>query len=245
MEGWIKLHRQLLDSTIFQNERLLKLWIWILMRASHEGKKVRLGLKEYTLSAGEFVFGYETAKEELNMPVTTLHRFMDILKREKRIGIKVENKKTIVTIENWGFFQCGGNQSGKSMENQWKDNGKSMETNKNVKNYKNINNNTHIHAHSEEKFQYADYVWLTTDQYNELEARFGKVDADRLIAILDNHKRGSKKEYADDYRAIFSWCVDRLQKNKNDGVYQDDEDDDYLRMLRDMYERKKRSEVKC
>ena len=36
MAGWIKLHRKTLDSKVFQNEKLLKTFVWCLLKASHK-----------------------------------------------------------------------------------------------------------------------------------------------------------------------------------------------------------------
>ena len=38
MTGWIKLHRKLLDSPIFQNEKLFKVFAYCLMKASHKDR---------------------------------------------------------------------------------------------------------------------------------------------------------------------------------------------------------------
>ena len=35
LTGWIKLHRQIVDSAVFQDEHLLRLWIWLLSKARH------------------------------------------------------------------------------------------------------------------------------------------------------------------------------------------------------------------
>lgn len=35
-EGWIKLHRKLLNSNVFKNEKLLKIWIWCLCKVTHK-----------------------------------------------------------------------------------------------------------------------------------------------------------------------------------------------------------------
>ena len=45
MEGWIKLHRKLLTSNVFDNEKLLKVWIWCLMKATHKNSDPIVGLK--------------------------------------------------------------------------------------------------------------------------------------------------------------------------------------------------------
>lgn len=232
MNGWIKLHRQLLDSSVFQNERLLKLWIWILMKAAHEQRTVRIGLQEIRLQPGEFVCGLRTAGEELNLPMTTVDRLLKILENEHRISRKTEHKKTVINVENWAFYQCKEFQDERSVEQKRKDIGKNPKTNKKNQNAENdINNNTPPCDYAG-KSQYADLVFMTTDQHDDLVARFGYQDTERLIAILDNHKGAKGVEYADDYRAILSWCVARLERDKRDGVYDDEYPEEPGELLR-------------
>jgi len=38
--GWIRLYRKTLESAVFQNETLLKIWIWCLLRAGHSAQTV-------------------------------------------------------------------------------------------------------------------------------------------------------------------------------------------------------------
>lgn len=77
--------------------------------------------------------------------------------------------------------------------------------------------NTHSlpRAREDEKKTYGDKVLLTSREYDQLVEKFGSSDADRLVGILDdylvNHPR---KKYASHYRAILSWCVNKLQEEK-------------------------------
>jgi hypothetical protein len=36
-----------------------------------------------------------------------------------------------------------------------------------------------------------------------------------LVEILDNYKGSTGKKYKSDYRAILSWCVDKLNEEKS------------------------------
>lgn len=82
----------------------------------------------------------------------------------------------------------------------------------------NLNDNQesiHTIARAEsKKLQIAEFVSMTADEYQKLIDEFGKKDADALVAILDNYKGSSGKKYKSDYRAIRSWCVERLEEQK-------------------------------
>lgn len=67
---------------------------------------------------------------------------------------------------------------------------------------------------NELKVQWAENVSMTNAQHEKLLAAHGPADTARLIEILDNYKGSTGKRYKDDYRAILSWCVDRLRKDK-------------------------------
>ena len=64
------------------------------------------------------------------------------------------------------------------------------------------------------KVQWADHVAMTEAQHEKLLASYGRADTARLIEILDNYKGSTGKVYRDDYRAILSWCVRRLEEDK-------------------------------
>ena len=67
MEGWIKIHRKLLESNVFDNEKVLKLWIWCLLKATHQEQKPIIGTQIVKLKAGQFIFGRDKAAAELKM----------------------------------------------------------------------------------------------------------------------------------------------------------------------------------
>lgn len=82
----------------------------------------------------------------------------------------------------------------------------------------NLNDNqntvTTSRAKKVELIQYAEFVSMTADEHQKLVDEFGETDAASLIQILDNYKGSSGKKYKSDYRAIRSWCVERLEEQK-------------------------------
>ncbi len=66
----------------------------------------------------------------------------------------------------------------------------------------------------EKKLQIAEFVTMTEAEYQKLLDEYGQTDTDALVQILDNYKGSSGKKYKSDYRAIKTWCVDRLEERK-------------------------------
>ena len=54
-KSWIKLYRKILKSPIWENEKALKVWIWCLVKATHEERIQLVGQQEVLLQKGQFV----------------------------------------------------------------------------------------------------------------------------------------------------------------------------------------------
>ncbi|SFI95060.1 phage conserved hypothetical protein, C-terminal domain-containing protein [Terrisporobacter glycolicus] len=144
-QGYIKLYRTLIDSDIFKNEKLFKVFIWCLLKATHKERDQVIGRKTIRLKEGQFIFGRLKASSELNMAPSTVWDYMKLLEKHKNINIKSNNKYSIVTIENWSIYQAKenitDNKSNNNADNKSTTNEQQMDTNKNVKNVKNVKNN--------------------------------------------------------------------------------------------------------
>jgi hypothetical protein len=81
MEGWVKLHRKLLSSQIFQNDKLLRIWIWCLLKASYQDYSQLVGMQNVNLKSGQFVFGRKAAAEELKMNENTFYHNIKFLEK--------------------------------------------------------------------------------------------------------------------------------------------------------------------
>ncbi len=55
-ETWIKLYRKILKSPIWENEKVLKVWIWCLVKATHVERIQLVGQQSVLLEKGQFVF---------------------------------------------------------------------------------------------------------------------------------------------------------------------------------------------
>lgn len=80
-ETWIKLYRKIMKSPIWENEKALKLWIWCLLKATHEEREQLVGQQLIHLNAGEFIFGRKKASEEIQMNENTIYKYLKLLEK--------------------------------------------------------------------------------------------------------------------------------------------------------------------
>jgi hypothetical protein len=147
--GFIKLHRAILNSEVFQNDALFKVWIWCLLKASYKKYSYSIpagkGTAVIDLEPGQFIFGRKTAALELKMTEGGLYERIQKLKNSGNITVESNNRFSIITIVKWITYQdCTGIGNSENMDekNQQQSNSKTNNKN-NSKSNGNINNKNH------------------------------------------------------------------------------------------------------
>src|SRR5699024_3037981 len=130
-QGWIKLHRKMMYSNVFQNEKLLKVFIYCIMKATHVDRKQLVGKRFVELKKGQFIFGRKKASVELNMKESTVRDYIDLLKEDEMIKVNYTNKYSLITVVNWELYQHEENENVKQNDNKMTAEGKQNDTNKN------------------------------------------------------------------------------------------------------------------
>lgn len=142
MEGYVKLHRQLLDSTQFADPIRLKIWIWCLIKANHKNRAVPLktgkGYVTVSVKRGQFIFGRNKASEELDIAGSTVVRHLEKLQAEKAVLIEANNQYSIITICKYADYQSIEEESEQPTDNQRTTNEQPTDTNNNVNNDNNV-----------------------------------------------------------------------------------------------------------
>lgn len=101
MQGYIKLHRQILDNGLFADAELLKIFIWCILKANTE-EAIVYGRK---VGVGQFLTGRVSASEELHIKPTTVYKRMQRLKAQGYIDIDSNTKNSLITVCNWKSYQ--------------------------------------------------------------------------------------------------------------------------------------------
>lgn len=148
MIGHIKLHREILDSQIFAHAGMLRLWIWLLVKARFIDGWITIssGKGETTieLKRGQLLFGRNSAEISLDVDGSTIYRWMQKLEQMGNISMESNSHYTVVTICNYNTYQ-GDNvhnvtTNEQPMNNQRTASEQQVNTKKKEKNIKKDNN---------------------------------------------------------------------------------------------------------
>ena len=142
MEGWIKIHRKMLDWEWYNDNNTKILFLHLLLTANHKEKKWRGQI----IKRGQKITSIQHLAEETRLSVRQVRTSLDKLKSTHEITIKTTNKNTLVTIEKYNDYQGKDNNNDKQNDKQpdnemtieRQTNDKQMTTNKNDKNVRNI-----------------------------------------------------------------------------------------------------------
>jgi hypothetical protein len=136
MEGWIKIHRKLLDWEWYQDNNTKIVFIHCLLRANHKDKKWRGIL----IKNGQFITSIAGLKKELGLGVQQIRTALNKLKLTNEITRSTTSTYTIITICNWQDYQQDNKLNNKRVTNEKQTSNKRVTTNKNIKNDKNEKN---------------------------------------------------------------------------------------------------------
>jgi hypothetical protein len=144
LQGWVSIHRKIMNNPVWQDPKLLKLWMLCLLEASHKDHEQLVGKQIVKLQPGQFVTGRfslasvynEGAKKNNYVPEITLWRWLKMLETYDFLNIKTTTKYSIVTIKNWLNYQPNEQQ----MNNKRTTNEQQLITNNNGNKGKNENN---------------------------------------------------------------------------------------------------------
>lgn len=200
MEGFIKLHRKIQLHWIYDEKRKFskyEAWLDMLMMANHRDNKFVLGNELVEVTKGQFITSELKLMERWDWGKNKLRLFLDLLEKDGMIIKISDRKKTTITICNYSLYHEYETTSGPQADHERTASGPQTDTNKNVKNVKNEKN--------EKKKHYAEFVLLTTAEYEKLIEQFGEQGTKDRIENL-NHYKGSKgKKYKSDYHTILTW----------------------------------------
>ena len=106
MEGWIKLHRQSINSAVFCNANLWQVWCYCLMRANHESNhKFLWNGEERILQPGQFITGRFKGAKDCKMSPSTFRDQLAKLQKLKNLDTTSDNKNSLITIVKWASYQ--------------------------------------------------------------------------------------------------------------------------------------------
>lgn len=127
--GWIKLHRKLLDNPVYRRPAYLSVWLTLLLLANHEDKKFMWNNGTIVIHEGSLVTGRDKLSKLTGVSSSTIERVLQFLENEHQIEQQKTTKYRVITIINWKEYQTSDNKT----DNKRTTNGQQTDTYKNVR----------------------------------------------------------------------------------------------------------------
>lgn len=192
--GWIKVYRKIRQSFVWTDANQLKLWLLILMKASHEGNRFLFNGQQVDVSSGQFVTGRDALAFEFNEGVKrdhrivarTLWRWIKQFEKEQMLSIKSTPQYSVITVIEWSTYQYGDHQVSI-------DRPSSVHHLSTIKNAKNAKNAKKEDSQQSRKREYAD------DSPEMIEAVYLW---EKIKANNPDHRKPNLQAWADDIRKM-------------------------------------------
>lgn len=224
MEGWIKIHRKILDNPIVcKDSQTFAIWIYLLLNATHQDVPALFKGKRITLQKGQLLTGILSIAKKLDIDKSKVQRTLKSFENDKQIEQQMSNQNRLISILNWEEYQNIDKPNDKQLINERETSDKQVITNKNVKNDKNVKNGINNIPASEvetspadtakaNKHKYGEYknVLLKDEELQTLKEEYRNWE--ELITYLDEYIEMKGYKAKSHYLAIRKWVVDAVGK---------------------------------
>lgn len=105
-EGWIKLHRKILEWEWYDDVNVKILFLHLLLIVNIKPQK-RHGI---TIPAGSIDRTYQQLCVETGLTMRKLRTALEKLKMTGEVTVKRQNEFTVFTVVSWQFFQCSDSE---------------------------------------------------------------------------------------------------------------------------------------
>lgn len=225
-KGWIKLQRKITDCWIWDDGSPFdrrSAWIDLLLTANHADKKVVLDGQITTVKRGQILTSVRKLSERWKWSRTKVTAFLGILEKDGMVLKESDTKKTLITVENYGFYQDSDSEEKPPKSHRSATEVPPKDTNNNDKNDKNDKDiifspkkepSGKKKKAEEPKHKYGTYghVLLTDKQYAKLVAEYGEEWTLDTIQYTDNYCEASGRTYKNYLQAMKNWAFAEVKK---------------------------------
>jgi DnaD/phage-associated family protein len=211
-----------MNNPVWQDSKLLKLWMLCLLEASHKDHEQLVGKQIIKLQPGQFVTGRFSLEKSYNdgvkksekVPESTLWRWLKFLETNDFLNIKSTTKYSVVTIKNWNLYQPNEQQ----MNNKWTANEQQVNTNNNGNkgnNEKNLNTTTTPEKLIMDFWDSNGFGFTNTSAKNKLLMFLDEgLEADVILRALEIASNNNKISYAYVEKVLIDWSKRGLKTMK-------------------------------
>lgn len=201
-QGWIKLHRQLQDCWIWnENEPFDRrsAWVDLLLLANHADKKIMFNGELITIGKGQYLTSVRKLADRWGWGKDKCVKFLRTLETDSMIVKSSDTKKTLLTIVNYSNYQDSNSevqtpsrhtqvhQTDTDKDTEQTPNRHRQATNNNIKNDNNIKEKDNTKVLSKKKSVTKRFVPPTVEEVAKYcEERNNGIDAEEFVSFYES-----------------------------------------------------------
>ena len=119
MQGWISLHREILDNPIVcKDTDYFTVWVFLLLEATHTNQPKMFKGSKIILQRGQLITGRKTIASRFNISESKVQRILKRFETEQQIEQQTSNKNRLVTVVKYNDYQDNEQQIEQSVNNK-------------------------------------------------------------------------------------------------------------------------------
>lgn len=187
MQGWIKIHRGLLDWEWYDDNNTKILFLHLMLKANHKEKKYR----GTVVKVGSLLTGRDLLSKQTGLSVQRIRTALSNLELTNEITIKTNSQGSVIQLVNYKKYQVLTNE----LTNKQPSSNHQVTTNKNVKKEKNVKNIDIYRAFA--------HLSLSNEDFNKLRKNWTKEQIDIKLDDIENWNKNTTKKSL--YLTALNW----------------------------------------
>lgn len=222
--GWITLHRKMLDWEWYDDINVKTLFLHLLLTVNHKDKR----WQGEEVKRGQTITSFESLANETGISKQSIRTSLNKLKSTCEITCQSTNRYTLITVINYDTYQTKEELTNKPINKPTnkRATNKQQTTNKQLTTNNNDNKETMKTKEQDipikELAAGAEFVLLTKQEKERLieaaRERFGVYDYKKYLGIatkkIDEHLRNTKKVYKSHNGMYYSWGFEAARKEQ-------------------------------
>jgi hypothetical protein len=213
--GWIKLHRSILEWEWWDDQNTTRVFLWLLLKANHTNKRWR-GVE---VLRGQLITSLSGISAGTGISVRGVRTSLSRLKSTGELTSQTTSSATIVTICNYDTYNQADHLSDKPNDTRTdkqatsrrQASDKQVTTNKNVKKEKNERKEERKPRDEEGVVLLTDAeVQRLLDGWADGKKRYTERQLKLAVERLSTYIRGNGKRYKNHFAVLQGWVYDRI-----------------------------------
>lgn len=220
-QGWIKLHRQIIEWEWYTDGNTFRVFLHLIINANHKPKRY----KGILIERGQILTGRKSLAFALDLTERQVRTALNKLKKSGEISQKTASKTTksgsIITVCNYDSYQEQKEQSDQQNDQETTSkrprNDQQATTNKNEKNEKNVNNEKNHHPAPKKN---DDDDFLSKINLEILIKEYPNIDVTKEVKLIQKRVAGQTVSVPENY--VRQCLNNKIQKKKIMAAASDD-----------------------